>query len=228
MINGKVLASRTEENTSILTIQTERIPERIKEVALILDDKEHITETQRGMIFGLCRDIAKQADGTDMTYDQHRKYLLKCFEEANEMNNLSMRKSSMSKFIARAFINYILAYMIFHDIELSEQNHKQFTQHEGYVYQLIMKRKCVCCGKHGAHIHHVGGYEDEFDEYHSSSRIGLGNDRSSISHVGRKVLPLCVEHHNQAHTKGDTYVINTYCLAVVEVDKALNKKIKGK
>ena len=41
-------------------------------------------------------------------------------------------------------------------------------------------------------VHHLNG-----------STVGMGNDRSKVSHVGRMVVCLCREEHGEIHTIGE-------------------------
>lgn len=225
---GKIINRKMVGIKERITIECERLPERTEEITFSIKDKQYITPKQRAMIYALCRDIARYTHGTDLTYDEIRRELLSYFAIANDLDSVSMKSSEMSRTTARELIYYVLGYMLYHDIELSEENHKQFLNNEGYVYQLVLKRKCVCCGQQGAHIHHVGGYEDEFDEHHASSRVGMGNNRQTIEHIGKQILPLCYKHHNEAHSRGDNYLFKQYHIVPVIVDERLEKKIKGR
>lgn len=217
------------DGESFMIIKVDDVPERLKKrqsIIIEVEDIEKITTKQRSLIFALCKVIAKQSEGTEQTFDCVRREMLKYFSEAYDLKSLSMRSNEMSKEVARQFITYLLAFTIYNDIDLTEELHKNFLDHEGYVYQLVLKRKCICCGKQGAHIHHVGGYIDEFDATHSSSRVGMGNNRRTITHTNKEVLPLCYEHHQEAHQKGDGYLLKKYHLLPLLVDDKLNSMLR--
>ena len=57
---------------------------------------------------------------------------------------------------------------------------------DDYVYACLANKKCAICGRR-ADLHHVDA-------------IGMGRDRDEIIHEGMPVLPLCREHHQEAHT----------------------------
>ena len=40
--------------------------------------------------------------------------------------------------------------------------------------------------------------------------VGMGRDRTDIIHEGLEVLPLCREHHREAHTMPDTDFFEKY------------------
>ena len=77
---------------------------------------------------------------------------------------------------------------------------------------MALKRICVVCGRR-ADLHHL-------------DKIGMGNNRNNIDHVGLRVLPLCREHHNEIHMTGDDKFINKYILTPIVVDKKLDYFIK--
>lgn len=66
-----------------------------------------------------------------------------------------------------------------------------------YVYACVIERKCAVCGQH-ADIHHV-------------DPVGR-RSRDKISHIGMRCLPLCRIHHNEAHDKGNDWVLKQYHL----------------
>jgi hypothetical protein len=78
---------------------------------------------------------------------------------------------------------------------------------------MCLKRVCACCGAR-ADIHHV-------------DRVGMGNNRKKISHVGMRVLPLCRRHHQECHNIGDDKFLEKYCLTPVVADDKMDYFIKN-
>jgi hypothetical protein len=84
------------------------------------------------------------------------------------------------------------------------------------MYACIMAKKCCICGENNAHLHHCEG-----------SRIGAGNDRNKVHHLGREAMMLCEKHHAECHQ--DEYgFIERYHLQKVTLDEALCKRLKLK
>ena len=54
------------------------------------------------------------------------------------------------------------------------------------------------CGKR-AELHHLEG-----------SVVGMGNDRTKISHLGKEVMSLCREHHQEYHNIGNKEFLSKY------------------
>jgi len=77
-----------------------------------------------------------------------------------------------------------------------------------YIYHCLITKKCCICGRH-TDLHHV-------------DRIGMGRDRNDIMHEGMEALPLCREHHTEAHTMPDAEFFGRYHLTGgIFMDKTL-------
>jgi hypothetical protein len=77
-----------------------------------------------------------------------------------------------------------------------------------YVYSCLVNKKCCVCGLH-TELHHV-------------DRVGMGRDRTEILHEGMRALPLCREHHREAHDMGEDAFQARYHLSDgIELDKTL-------
>lgn len=77
-----------------------------------------------------------------------------------------------------------------------------------YIYSCLIAKKCCICGRR-ADLHHV-------------DRVGMGRDRTDIVHEGMEALPLCREHHGQAHTMPDSEFFGLYHLdGGITLDKTL-------
>ncbi len=73
----------------------------------------------------------------------------------------------------------------------------------------MIHKKCAVCGRK-AELHHV-------------DRVGMGRDRREICHIGMQALPLCREHHQEAHQHGDKALLEKYHLATVAIDERIAK-----
>ena len=66
-------------------------------------------------------------------------------------------------------------------------------------------------------------------ELHHVDRVGMGRDRTDILHEGMEALPLCREHHAEAHTMPDAEFFEKYHLdGGVVLDKTLCRIYKLK
>ena len=49
----------------------------------------------------------------------------------------------------------------------------------------------------------------------------MGGDRHDMCHIGMECLPLCREHHGEAHQHGDAALMARYHLVPVEIDEKI-------
>ena len=138
--------------------------------------------------------------------------MMKTYNTIHNDNLQSLTQYSTTA--ARLLLDIIITFMIEKEVPLNgsllTKNDYKFTT--GQTYLLCLKRSCVICGMR-AEIHHVDA-------------VGMGRNRKKISHIGMKVLPLCRNHHIEAHTIGNTKLIENYHLYPVEIDKTLEHFIK--
>lgn len=189
-------------------------------VEVILPDGRKISCTQRRKVYALLGEIAEYVDGirnADTIEEQKRllkmEFMLKRMESA-ERRMFSLSDCDMST--AREFITYLIDFIIANDIPTRVPLIDNCDDIAAYMYACTMHRKCAVCGK-AADIHHCEG-----------SRIGSGNDREKVHHLGREVLPLCRVHHTELHAMPESEFIAKYHLEKVKLDEALCKRLKFK
>lgn len=110
---------------------------------------------------------------------------------------------------ARLFITYLIDFMLENDVPSSRPLAEYADDIERYVYACLIHKKCAVCGRK-AELHHV-------------DRVGMGRDRREICHIGMQSLPLCREHHQEAHQHGDAALLKKYHLATVAIDERIAK-----
>ena len=49
----------------------------------------------------------------------------------------------------------------------------------------------------------------------------MGGDRHDMCHIGMECLPLCREHHGEAHQHGDAALMARYHLEPVAIDERI-------
>ncbi len=180
------------------------------EVDIKVIDNRIITEKQRAFIFVLCREIGWHL-GEDADYIR----LLMSQYNANlrDIEVESLSKASMT--YANQLIETIITFAIDNNIPLAKKiiddNAYHFTDKQ--TYAMVLKRMCVICGNRA-------------DIHHSGKTVGMGQDRKKISHIGMTVLPLCRNHHTEAHTMGDEAFNRKYHIRPITVDDKLEYFIK--
>lgn len=179
------------------------------EVKVDIVDKRLITEKQRKFIFALCNEIAYYMGESA---EWVRMFLQTYNANLREIEVESLSKCDMT--YANNLINTIINFCIDQEIPFAKKliDDYGYTFDEKQTYSMCLKRVCVVCGQR-ADIHHVDA-------------IGMGNDRSRVSHVGKKALPLCRQHHNECHATGDTLFIDRYKLTPITIDEKLEYFIK--
>jgi hypothetical protein len=188
-------------------------------VEIILPDGRRISPEQRRHCYILISEIAEFVEGyrTAETIED-TKQMLKLEFMVRRMEDIERRMFSLSDTsmtVAREFITFLIDFIIRHDIPTKVSLLEHCEDVGRYVYSSILHRKCCVCGKK-ADIHHVG-----FD------RIGMGNDRNKIHHVGREVIPLCRMHHDECHHDEKGFIAK-YHLQTIKLDESLCKKLKLK
>lgn len=113
---------------------------------------------------------------------------------------------------ARAFINLLIEIIIEFGIPTKEPLYGLCDDLERYTYACLMNKKCAVCGKK-AELHHV-------------DHVGMGYNRNEICHIGMRCLPLCREHHMEAHNIGQTAFDGKYHLVPIEINQEIAKKYR--
>ncbi|BAL83554.1 putative phage protein [Selenomonas ruminantium subsp. lactilytica TAM6421] len=108
---------------------------------------------------------------------------------------------------ARLFISYLIDFCLLHGVDTGVPLNEMAEDIDRYVWACTMNHVCACCGKK-AEIHHW-------------TAVGMGRNRKEIVHLGMKVIPLCREHHTEAHTIGKEEFLKKYILTTVEVDEQI-------
>ena len=186
-------------------------PDNAFEVSVRFMDKRRITERQRRFIFALCNEIAYYM-GEDAEWV---RMLLQNYNA--KLRNIDVESLSTTDMTyANGLIDTIINFMIEKEIPFSKKliDDYGYTFDERQTYSMCLKRVCVVCGSR-AEIHHVDS-------------VGMGNNRNKISHVGKRALPLCREHHTECHTIGNANFIEKYHLTPITIDKKMEYFIKKK
>lgn len=189
---------------------------KYNDVEIILPDGRKITPKQRRKCYALLGEIADHVDGIrNESTVEDAKSMMKWEFVLNRMESQERRLFSLAncdETTARNFIDYLIEFIIKNDIPSSVSLLDNCEDISKYIYACLVNRKCCICGKH-ADVHHVGG-----------SRVGMGNDREEVHHLGREVLPLCREHHEVCHNDEKAF-IEKYHLQPIKLDEILCKKL---
>jgi hypothetical protein len=198
---------------------TRAFDRKYETVEIILNDGRRITALQRKKCFAIIGEIAEFVEGIrNAETIENTKELMKWEFLLARMESQERRLFSLSNVdetTASCFIDYLIEFCVKNDIPMKISPLEYCEDIAKYIYACLANRKCCICGKE-AHIHHCEG-----------SRIGAGNDRDKVHHLGREVLPLCGVHHDECH-HDEAGFIEKYHLQKIKLDEALCKKLKLK
>lgn len=192
---------------------------RYKEVEIILPDGRKITPQQRKKTYALLGEIAEYVEGIkDSSTVESTKNMMKwefVLERMTAQERRLFSLSNVDETTAKEFINFLIDFIISHNIPSSISLIENCEDIGKYVYACCLNRKCAVCGR-PADIHHMTG-----------SKIGMGGDREDVRHLGREVLPLCREHHQKCHEDEQGFM-EQYHLQKIRLDETLCRKLRLK
>lgn len=192
------------------------IHRKAKEAYVQIIDGRPLSGEQRRMCYALINSVSEWSGQPA----QDLKELFKMQFMAENIQDLGDKIFSLSDApmsLIASFQRFLIKFIIENDVPVKRPLLEYVDDVNDYVYHCLINKKCCICGKK-ADLHHVDA-------------VGMGRDRTEIVHLGMRALPLCREHHTEAHTRGDKAFIELYHLCEgIEIDKTLCKiyKLKGK
>lgn len=170
-------------------------------------DGRQLSEKQRKACYALLREIS---DYTGQDIHSTKEYLKIRFladdfgETADKIFSLSNAPMSL----VCAYQRYLVRFILDFDIPCSFPLLEFVDDVADYVYSCLVTKKCCICGM-PTDLHHI-------------ERVGMGRSRDEIIHEGMEVLPLCREHHGEAHTMPDDEFFEKYHIpGGIVLDKTL-------
>ena len=185
------------------------------EVRVELPDGRSRTAEQLRKAWAIMGDMAAHISGDkrNAADDVYRPLSADFAQRAQEtLQRRLFHLSDASVTEARDFISFLLDTCIEYEIPLSRPAAELTDDIQHYVYTCTVNRRCAVCGQR-ADLHHV-------------DHVGMGRNRREIDHEGLRALPLCREHHNEAHTVSTEVFCERYHLEPIIIDKHLIDKLK--
>jgi hypothetical protein len=147
------------------------------------------------MCYSLLRAIS---DETGMGADPTKEYMKIKFlaEEMEETADKIFSLSTAPMSLVCAFQRFLIRFILDWDIPCNFSLLEYADDVPDYIYHCLMTKKCCVCGM-PTDLHHI-------------ERVGMGRNRNDIIHEGMEVLPLCREHHTEAHTMTDAEFFDRY------------------
>lgn len=196
-----------------IAVQTTRPPadNLSDEVVVLWRDKRKISEAQRRKAYALLGEISNwsgnSVDGEKLISKRNylKQHLRELHEELFSLSDCDIQT-------ARGYISYLIEFVLTFDVPLNVPLTDLCDDIHKAVYACLMHRKCIICGR-PCDLHHV-------------DRIGMGRNRDDICHIGMECLPLCRDHHIEAHQHGDKALMDKYHLETVTIDDKIAKLYK--
>lgn len=205
----------TNASPRALTIEVPYDPRFVSqqwdEVQVDIPDGRRISPEQRRKAYALMGDIAAWAGmGDDEVKLTVKHEFMQRHLEGLHKELFSLADCDMTT--ARSFISYLVDFVLEFDVPLKMPLLEVCDDIQKAVYACLMHKKCIICGGK-CDLHHV-------------DRVGMGGNRDDMCHIGMECLPLCREHHREAHDHGDQTLMDRYHLEPIVIDKKIAQLYK--
>ena len=179
-----------------------------KEVKLEMVDSRPLSSKQRNACYAMLGEIAEFCGISKAEAKDLAKIEFLSSELGRTADSIfSLSDGAMS--LVCAFQRFLVRFIVDHSIPCSHRLLDWVDDIPDYIYGCLLNKRCCVCGK-PADLHHW-------------DRVGAGNNRLRISHIGLKAEPLCREHHTECHNIGQEAFDSLYHIEPVEIDKAIAK-----
>lgn len=158
-------------------------------------DGRTLSDNQRKMCYAMIHAIASWSGSTDREIKDALK--LEFWAEHTETladKIFSLSDAPMS--LVAEFQKFLVNFIIENGIPTKRPLLEYADDIDHYVYMCLINKKCAVCGRR-ADLHHI-------------DTVGMGNDRTQISHIGKEVMSLCRNHHEEFHKIGKDSFFSLY------------------
>lgn len=216
-LDGEIIDADARFLTVRVPFNPEYVRQDMKKATVFLHDGRKHSRDQHGKVFALIGEIAmwagyKASETSEVNADMKRDFLLKRFDDLSAAAIKSFSMSDGDVTTVSLYISHLIDFILEHNIPTKRPLTEMCEDIQAAVYSAMMHKRCIVCGRK-ADLHHV-------------DRVGMGNDRREICHIGMRALPLCREHHNEAHQHGDAALMGKYHLETVVIDEKIAKKYR--
>lgn len=201
------------EDRNGVVIQTTRPPvdNLSEEVLVVWKDSRSISQDQRKKAWALMSEIAEfQGESKEDVYREQQIAFSTKSLDVLQGKLFHLSSASMSE--AKQFIDLLVEIVVEFGIPTKKPLVEYCEDIGKFVYACLLNKRCCVCGKPGE-LHHV-------------DHVGNGRDRLKINHIGMECLPLCREHHTEAHTMGKDEFLSKYHLQTIRIDERIARKYR--
>lgn len=172
-----------------------------------MKDARPLSDKQRKMCHALMNEIADWS-GSERSLMKQQLKLDFIIGELGETAERLFSLSNAPMSLVAAFQRFLIRLVLEYDIPTKKPMLEYVDDVSDYVYSCLMTKKCCICGR-PSDLHHI-------------ERVGMGRNRDEILHEGMEAIPLCREHHTEAHTMPDEEFFAKYHLdGGIPLDKTL-------
>ena len=204
-----------------LTLRVPYIPEYVsqdmRKATVFLHDGRMRSRDQNAKAWALIGEIAMWAgynasETSEVNANMKMEFLQKRFDELSAAAIKAFSMSDVDVTTASLYISFLIDFILENNIPTKRPITEMCEDIQQAVYSAMIHKRCIVCGKK-ADLHHV-------------DRVGMGGDRHDMCHIGMRALPLCREHHCEAHQHGDAALMDKYHLEPVVIDEKIAKKYR--
>lgn len=208
---GKITGVTPREITITVPYDPRYVTQQWDEVTVDLPDGRKISPEQRRKAYALMGEIAEWAgmEPEEVKLTAKHDFVQRHLEGLHR-ELFSLASCDMTT--ARQFITYLIDFVLQFDVPLRVPLVTLCDDIQKAVYSCLMHHKCIICGK-PCELHHV-------------DRVGMGGNRHDMCHIGMECLPLCREHHTEAHDHGDQWLMELYHLVTVVIDEKIAREYR--
>ena len=216
-LEGKIVDADSRWLTIRVPYNPEYVRQNITDAVVFLPDGRKHSIDQHGKVWALIGEIAlwagyKAHESSEVNAMLKRDFLLQRFDSLSAAAIKEFSMSDVDVSTASLYISWLVDFVLEHNVPTKRPVTELCEDVQAAVRAAMMHKRCIVCGKK-ADLHHV-------------DRVGMGADRREICHIGMRALPLCREHHQEAHQHGDRALMDKYHLEPVEIDEKIAKKYR--
>lgn len=221
-LEGKIVEADANWLTVRVPYHPDYVSKDMDKAIVFLPDGRKRSPQQNDMAWALIGEIMSYAGyrSSEKEYVNKalkRKFLHDCFDELTKdaIGKFSMRDVDIST--ASKYISFLVDLIMEENIPTKRPVTEMCEDIQQAVYAAMIHKRCIVCGRK-AGLHHV-------------DRVGMGNDRHDMCHIGMRALPLCwidgaEGHHQEAHRIGDKALCEKYHLEPIVIDEKIAKIYK--
>lgn len=216
-LDGEIIGADARYMTVRVPYNPEYVRQDMKKATVFLHDGRKHSRDQHGKVFALLGEIAlwagyKAGETGELNAVMKTEFLLKRYDtlSAAAIKAFSMSDADVST--VSLYITFLIDFVLENNIPTKRPITELCEDIQQAVYSAMMHKRCIVCGQK-AELHHV-------------DRVGMGNNRHHICHIGREALPLCRIHHQEADQIGDAALMDKYHLEPIVIDERIAKKYR--